>query len=143
MSTPTEKAPTNVGEGSGGEETKPKFPGTPKVHRVSPGSARAERTMKRPAAAATPKKTLPKKTTTPKKKTTTPEKNILAFPGTAKRKPLEYGRSVVYFSPGRYRLMACKGVDKVDKGFSHKGVAGPREAWRKLVKELRRLNPKV
>ena len=65
----------------------------------------------------------------------------LAFPGDKKRAPLVYGKSVVYFSPGRYRLMKTKG-DRVDVAFSHK-LKGARVAWHNVCIELRKLNPNV
>ena len=52
---------------------------------------------------------------------------------------MAYGKSVVHFSPDRFRLMATKG-DRVDKAFPHK-QKGAREAWRLLCIELRKLNP--
>ena len=147
-----EGEPCNGGDADAGGGAKPKFPCTPKVQKHLMAQAARTATMKRPAAAAE-KETMKNLTTTPKKKTlketkcsplkcTSLPKNVLAFPGTERRGPLQYGTSVVYFSPGRFRLIPRKGIDKVDKAFSHK-TSCPREAWRNLCKELHRLNPSV
>ena len=97
-----------------------------------------------------PASSSPEKTTRPTKKpkphaapatTAQKGKHALAFPGEKKRPPLTYGKSVVYFSPGRYRLMKTKG-DRVDVAFPHK-LTGAREAWSNLCIELRKLNPGV
>ena len=74
----------------------------------------------------------------PASKEETPNLN---FPGEGKRPPLHYGRSVVYFSPDRYRLMKKVG-DRVDFPYPYKATSA-REAWRQIVAELRRLNPEV
>ena len=54
---------------------------------------------------------------------------------------MNFGKSVVYFSPGRYRLMETKG-DRVDRSFSYK-IMTPREAWRQVCAELHKINPGV
>ncbi len=65
----------------------------------------------------------------------------LAYPGEKKRPPLQFGKSVVYFSPGRYRVMLTKG-DRVDKSFPYLAI-GSREAWEQVCTCLRRVNPGV
>ena len=67
-------------------------------------------------------------------------KGTLAFPGTAKRPPLHFGESVVYFSPNRFRVLMKK-TDRVDKAFGF--AAGPREAWRQVVNLLYECNPEL
>ncbi len=119
-----------------------KFPGTPKVKehisktpmKKVPGTRKvkeylAKTLMKRPAAAAS--------TAGEKRKATNP----LAFPGDKKRPRLEFGKSLVYFSPGKFRVMVTHG-DRVDKCFSHK-ACGIRVAWDRVCQELRRANPGV
>ena len=64
----------------------------------------------------------------------------LKFPGTGKLPKLIYGNSVVYFSPGRYRVMRNK-KDIVDKAFSYQ-VESPKKAWTKVCADLRRVNPR-
>ena len=64
----------------------------------------------------------------------------LNFPGTGKKPKLIYGNSIVYFSPGRYRVMRNKN-DIVDKAFSYL-VDTPKKAWKKVCAELRRVNPR-
>ena len=121
------------------------------------GDKKAQKYLKQSAANTTPKPTKrkpasssPEKTTRPTKKpkphaapatTAQKGKHALAFPGENKRPPLTYGKSVVYFSPGRYRLMKTKG-DRVDVAFPHK-LTGARVAWSNLCIELRKLNPGV
>ena len=101
--------------------------------------------MKRKPASSSPEKTTrPTKKPKPHAAPATiaqKGKHALAFPGEKKRPPLTYGKSVVYFSPGRYRLMKTKG-DRVDVAFPHK-LTGARVAWRNLCIELRKLNPGV
>ena len=96
--------------------------------------ARAMKTTTKKVAAAKTKKIAKKKAAV--LKTTA---SSLVFPGVGKRVPLHYGKSVVYFSPNRYRLMKRMG-DRVDKGFEYKACSA-REAWRRVAKELKALNP--
>ena len=71
-------------------------------------AASPQATKKRPAAAMILDAEKEKKTA----EQGPPEKDrydCLAFPGEKRREKLVYGKSVVYFSPGRYRLMKTKG----------------------------------
>ena len=126
-----------------------KFGGTKKAQKhLAKAAAEAPPTptaTKRPAAnisAESAEKPLTKKTKQAAP-TTAAQKGdkALAFPGEKKRAPLVYGKSVVYFSPGRYRLMKTKG-DRLDVAFSHK-LQGARVAWHNVCVELRKLNPNV
>ena len=64
----------------------------------------------------------------------------MRFPGTGKLPKLIYGNSIVYFSPGRYRVMGDEN-DIVDKAFSYL-VDTPKKAWMKVCAELRRVSPR-
>ena len=64
----------------------------------------------------------------------------LKFPGIGKLPKLVYGNSIVYFSPGRYRVMRNK-TDIVDKAFCYRKET-PKKAWTKVCAELRRVNPR-
>ena len=130
-------------------EGKSKFGGTKKAQKHwATAAAVATPTpppQKRPAAniSANGASKPPAKKTKQAAPATTTQKGdkALAFPGDKKRAPLVYGKSVVYFSPGRYRLMKTKG-DRVDVAFSHK-LKGARVAWHNVCIELRKLNPGV
>ena len=67
--------------------------------------------------------------------------NPLKFPGEGKREPLRCGKSVVYFSDRRFRLMR-KASDRVDVAYPYRSRTA-REAWSDLALELQRLNPRV
>ena len=151
--------------GEGGLPKKP-FKGTPKAQRIkgeedarnSEEKARLSKkklallkrpaaadTAKAPKAAKTPTAKAPKTAKTPMgaakapKVAATPKKVSLAFPGVEKREPLHYGQSVVYFSPGRYRVLVKRG-DRVDWPFNHAAM-GARAAWREVCKFLQKANP--
>ena len=68
-----------------------------------------------------------------------PKPSSLGFPGKAKRPPMMYGKSVIYFSPKRFRLMRKKG-DRVDVAFNYGATRTAREAWTELRKEVLRIN---
>ena len=124
-----------------------KFGGTKKVQKhlkAKAADAAPKPTMRKPASSSAVATTQPKKKHKPHAAPTTTTKqgkHALAFPGEKTRPPLRYGKSVVYFSPGRYRLMKTKG-DRIDHAFSHK-LKGARVAWHNLCMELRKLNPDV
>jgi hypothetical protein len=132
--TPAKKAKKNAKQPSTKKDASKKFPMTTKVKKHIDKHKRVEKktpmkTMKRPAAASSASGKVAKAT------------NPLAYPGDKKRKPIYYGNSIVYFSPNRFRLMMKKG-DRVDVAYSHISF-GPRVAWDKLCKDLRKANPKV
>ena len=97
-----------------------------KTNPTTPPKTKKTNVLKRPAA----------KTTTT---TTTPRKDSLAYPGAVKRGPLHFGKSVVYFSPTRFRVMVTKG-DRLDIAFNH-NLHGPRHAWNEVVQLLKESNP--
>ena len=113
------------------------FSGTPKakglrekarlseVSQASPKVLKKPAALKRPAAADAPRA----------------PKGALPFPGTAKRPPIHFGGSVVYFSPNRFRVLMKK-TDRVDTAF-HVGAMDPREAWRQVVNLLYECNPEL
>ena len=68
-----------------------------------------------------------------------PKPSSLGFPGKAKRPPMMYGKSVIYFSPKRFRLMRKRG-DRVDVAFNYGATRTAREAWTELRKEVLRIN---
>ena len=134
---------TNVGSTGvkkfGGTQTSNKY-----LANISAADTTPKPTKRKPASSSAEKTTQPMNNHEPHAApTTTAQKGkpALASPGEQKRKPLTYGKSVVYFSPGRYRLMKTKG-DRVDIAFSHK-TTGARVAWRNLCIGLRKLNPDV
>ena len=139
----TTKEPKTTPEGKHTAKLKPKKKHTKKRKLATKKTDEAKftkstKTTKYTKTKATTKtrKTKAKPTTKTTNKKNTPS---LVFPGKGKRSPLVYGKSTVYFSPYRYRLMRRTG-DIVDQAFSYK-EANPRDAWRKVCKELRRLNP--
>ena len=114
---------------------------------VTPKGARKNKKQKDPPQTQ-PKKNKPKTTKpnkmskqkAPKGSPSNVEFPDLKFPGTGKLPRLIYGNSIVYFSPGRYRVMRNK-TDIVDKAFSYR-VDSPKVAWKKVCAELRRVNPR-
>ncbi len=98
----------------------------------------AKTTKRNPKTRKTPQKKVMKRPAAVKgdKSSST---SSLQFPGTQPRPPLIFGKSKVYFSEHKFRLMERMG-DRVDKAFSHKNKDA-KEVWKMVVKRLEQLNP--